>query len=467
MSLPRYSEYKDSGAPWLGSVPRHWNVQRFKWLINRNDGGVWGDDPDGVDDTIVLRSTEQTVDGQWQIDEPAKRKLTEKERGSALLEKGDLLLTKSSGSALHIGKTTLVDECVADLRACYSNFMQRLRVEDVLCPKIAWYILNNGLARVQLDLLSNSTTGLANLNGTIIGELLVALPPHEEQTAIARFLDRETAKIDALIAEQEKLIVLLAEKRQATISHAVTKGLKPNALMKDSGMAWMGEVPAHWDVTRIKYVVEKHDGIQMGPFGGMLLELDAVDTGFKVYGQENTISGDFFLGHRWISEVRFRELERYRIQIGDLVLTRKGSLGNARLVQELPQPGICDSDTIRVRVSKQFMRPEFFATLLHEAEYVAIQLAMAKRGAILSGVNTETIANLYVVAPPPSEQDEILKSLSARLANFKSVTDSVAKAIALLKERRSALIAAAVTGQIDVRGAGTQAAADSREAIAA
>lgn len=240
MSLPRYGEYKDSGVEWLGQVPKHWDVYRFKWLIERNDGGVWGDDPDGINDTIVLRSTEQTVDGCWQIDEPAKRKLTERDRVSALLEVGDLLLTKSSGSALHIGKTTLVDEDVADLGACYSNFMQRLRVRDLLCPKLAWYVLNNGLARVQLDLLSNSTTGLANLNGTIIGELLLAWPPKDEQVAITAFLDRETGKIDALIAEQEKLLRLLAEKRQATLSHAVTKGLNPDAPMKDSGVRGWG-----------------------------------------------------------------------------------------------------------------------------------------------------------------------------------------------------------------------------------
>lgn len=107
MSLPRYPEYRDSGVECLGAVPARWAVKRFKWLIERNDGGVWGDDPDGNGDTIVLRSTDQTVDGQWRLDEPASRKLSESERRGATLEIGDLLVTKSSGSALHIGKTTL------------------------------------------------------------------------------------------------------------------------------------------------------------------------------------------------------------------------------------------------------------------------------------------------------------------------------------------------------------------------
>ena len=227
MSFPRYPEYKDSGVEWLGEVPIHWEVSPFKWLLDRNDGGVWGDDPDGVDDTLVLRSTEQTVDGRWRLDSAATRKLSATERAAALLESGDLVVTKSSGSSLHIGKTTLVTDEIAQMGCCYSNFMQRLRMKPSFSPLLAWYILNNDIARLQFDLLSNSTTGLANLNGTMIGQIMLAIPPVEEQTAIATFLDHETAKIDALVAEQEKLITLLQEKRQAVISHAVTKGLNP------------------------------------------------------------------------------------------------------------------------------------------------------------------------------------------------------------------------------------------------
>jgi type I restriction enzyme S subunit len=127
MTFPRYPKYKDSGVEWLGEVPAHWSIEPFKRQIERNDGGVWGDDPDGQGDTIVLRSTEQTVDGRWQLDDPAPRKLSETDINGSLLVESDLLMTKSSGSALHIGKTTLVTAEIAVLRCCYSNFMQRVR----------------------------------------------------------------------------------------------------------------------------------------------------------------------------------------------------------------------------------------------------------------------------------------------------------------------------------------------------
>ncbi|WP_408502408.1 restriction endonuclease subunit S [Paraburkholderia strydomiana] len=289
------------------------------------------------------------------------------------------------------------------------------------------------------------------LNLELVGSIPCPLPTSDEQISIATFLDRETEKIDKLITEQEKLLTLLAEKRQATVSHAVTHGINPNAPMKNSGVTWLGEVPAHWRVLRVKYLVACRDGIQMGPFGGMLLDLLSDESGYKVYGQENTISGNFLLGNRWISEERFDELERYQLRAGDLVVTRKGSLGNARLISQLPYPGIADSDTIRIRIDENTILPELFALLLHECEYVANQIAATKRGAILSGLNSENIANLVVTCPPISEQRDLLNFLVARMEYFDNCAEQCNKGIALLKERRSALIVAAVTGKIDVR----------------
>lgn len=197
-------------------------VAPFKWQIDRNDGGVWGDDPDGINDTIVLRSTEQSVNGHWKLDDPAPRKLSKSEINSALLVEGDLLLTKSSGSSLHIGKTTLVTAEIEAMRCCCSNFMQRIRTAKTFTPELAWYLLNNDLARLQFDVLSNSSTGLANLNGTMVGQIIVPVAPIPEQIQIASFVDRECGKLDALQAKQERLIELLKERRSALISAAVT-----------------------------------------------------------------------------------------------------------------------------------------------------------------------------------------------------------------------------------------------------
>src|SRR5690554_5430847 len=120
-TFPTYPAYKDSRVPWIGEVPVTWEVKPFKWLLDNNDGGVWGDDPTGEGDTLVLRSTDQTVDGHWKIIDPAPRKLNSKEKASALLIEGDLVVTKSSGSSFHIGKTTLVTADISKQGCCYGN----------------------------------------------------------------------------------------------------------------------------------------------------------------------------------------------------------------------------------------------------------------------------------------------------------------------------------------------------------
>ena len=218
----RYRSYKPSGVDWLGNIPTHWEVRRLKTVLTRNDGGVWGDQP-GNEGTIVLRSTDQTIDGGWTIDDPAIRSLTSKEKTNSALKVGDLLVTKSSGSAMHIGKTSLVTDQVAELRPGFSNFMQRLRCSEELEPRIAWYLLNSPVGRQQLILRSNSTTGLANLSGRVLGELQIPFAPSfAEQRAIADYLDTETARIDALSSRVEAVIKLLQEYRTALITAAVT-----------------------------------------------------------------------------------------------------------------------------------------------------------------------------------------------------------------------------------------------------
>jgi len=179
---------------------------RLSYLLTKNEGGVWGEDDDGYNGTIVLRSTEQFVDGSWNIVDPARRLLDPTERAKATLQNGDVVITKSSGSSLHIGKTSIVDPQVAALACCFSNFMQRLRCSDKLIPRFLFYVLNSPVGRQQMDFLSNSTTGLANLSGALIGSVLVPTPSVAVQCAIANFLDRETERIDELIAKKERLI---------------------------------------------------------------------------------------------------------------------------------------------------------------------------------------------------------------------------------------------------------------------
>ncbi|WP_200332955.1 hypothetical protein [Thiocystis violacea] len=218
--------------------------------------------------------------------------------------------------------------------------------------------------------------------------------------------------------------------------------------MKPSGIDWLGDIPAHWEVRPLKRLVEDGIGLQMGPFGGMLTNLPDHETGFKLYGQENTISGDFTHGSRWVEEERYAELKRYELLPGDLVITRKGSLGNCRRVPDRIAPGIADSDTIRIRPNRFRLMPEWALMLLHEAQFVSEQIAAERRGAILSGLNTTVVGSLIFTLPPETEQRELIDHLGALLSPIDVITEKVRGTIEKLAEYRSALITAAVTGQI-------------------
>jgi type I restriction enzyme S subunit len=298
------------------------------------------------------------------------------------------------------------------------------------------------------------------LSVDVIGNLRIPVPPALEQKLIAAFLDRETARIDELVAEQQRLIALLKEKRQAVISHAVTKGLNPAAPMKPSGVKWFAEMPRHWRLKRLRHLSNTGEaGIQMGPFGAMLTSLPPHPTGFSLFGQENTISGDFASCYRWISATQYTQLIKYSLRPGDIVLTRKGSIGHARIIPTNIQPGIMDSDTIRLRPNGVEIENPFLVRLLHEASYLKVQIEASSRGAILLGLNSSTIGDLQIALPPPGEQRAISAYLERVAADLDSLVKTAQSAIALLQERRTTLISAAVTGKIDVRGLVTKEAA--------
>ena len=440
----RYPEYRDSGVEWLGEIPAHWEVVRVKHVLARNDGGVWGSDGD-VDGTIVLRSTEQTVDGAWNISDPAVRDLTRREYAAARLAKGDLVVTKSSGSARHIGKTSLVTKGIEALDCCHSNFMQRLRVRrNRMTPRYLWYVLNGNLGRRQFDYYSETTTGLANLSGKIIGMIRIAIPTVSEQSSISDFLDDETARIDALLAKQQELIAILEEKRTALISHAVTKGLDPDVVMKDSGVEWLGEIPVHWEVKRVKWVARMESG-------------HTPDKKVDAYWNDGDIP--------WVSlhdtghlknQDYIRDTESYTNELGlrnssarllpprSVIFSRDATIGLCAITER----SMAVSQHFIAWICNETLLPEYLLRVLGAMQGELVRLTM---GATLRTIGMPDIKTLTTPIPAVLEQDQIVAFVRKETAVIDALVAKVSQAIDLLKEFRAALISAAVTGKIDVR----------------
>ena len=433
-------------------TPEGWALHRLKYTVASRKGGIWGEEPrGGASDVLCVRVAD--FDRTRRRVDPAAatlRFVPDSSENVRTLQPGDLLIEKSGGGDLQpVGTVVLFDRPVP---AVCSNFIERLTPAPGCVSRFLCY-LHQALYEQRITVrYVKQTTGIQNLDIEAYLNHEVALPPCAEQTRIAVFLDRETTKIDALVEKKERLITLLEERRAALINRAVTKGLDPNAPMKDSGIPWLGKLPPHWQVIRMKYLtIMEGSGIQMGPFGTMLTVLSSKPTPYRLYGQENTISGDFAIGDRWIAEEQYLSLRKYALVAGDIVLTRKGSIGKARVVPDTITVGIMDSDTIRVRVESDRVSVAFLVRLLHEAWYLKAQIEANSRGAILAGLNSATIGDLQIALPPLPEQTAIGNYLSRATGQITAIIAKTREQIAKFQEYRTALISAAVTGKIDVR----------------
>ena len=448
MSFVRYPEYKDSGVEWLGEVPVHWEIDRLKRSTISAKNGIWGDEAQqDANDIPCVRVADFDRQGlRVQLSEPTIRNVINKERVGRVLVQGDLLLEKSGGGeGQPVGCVVLYDD---SLPAVCSNFVARVQTAPDMDSSF-WRYVHAAAYAVRLNTRSiKQTSGIQNLDASQYFDESAGFPPQPEQTQIAAFLDRETAKIDALVAEQRQLMALLKEKRQAVVSHAVTRGLNPDAPMKLSGIEWLGDVPAHWEVKRIKFVTAN---VKAGPFGSALTKDVYVSAGYRIYGQEQVIPNNFSIGDYFITPEKYGELSQYSVSPGDILISCVGTFGKIAIVPDTIEPGIINPRLIRLRCS-QAVKAEYLVEVMR-SNVTFEQFSSFTRGGTMDVINIGTLNEIFVALPPMKEQQELLIFVQHEIGKFDTLTAETQRAIDLLQERRTALISAAVTGQIDVRSA--------------
>jgi len=445
-----YPAYRDSGVEWIGSVPAHWQIKRLKYAIASCRNGVWGDDPTGNNDTLCVRVADfdrETLRINPEI--PTLRAIKGKERADRLLRRGNLLLEKSGGGERQpVGQVVLYDR---DDEAVCANFIARIELISSSAPSY-WCYQFAAAYSCGLNIRSvKQTSGIQNLDQEQYLDEMGVFPPTDEQESIAISLDRETARIDALIAKKTRFIELLKEKRQALITHAVTKGLDPNVKMRDSGVEWIGEVPEVWTVGRLR---DFCSSISTGPFGTALGVNDYVENGIPVINPSHMIDG-VCVPDRNVSvtpETADR-LAYWLLREGDLVVARRGELGRAAVVTREEHGWICGTGSLRLTPIPDKASTSYLYLIL-QSLYARAWLDRESVGSTMANLNETLVGNVPVAIPPSLDEQELLL---ARLHELEHQLDNIARktqrSIDLLKERRSALITAAVTGQIDLREA--------------
>lgn len=449
MSFPQYQSTKESGVEWLGRIPAHWEKLTLgRVTLSKCDGpfgsGLKSEHYTDVGVRVIRLQNIKSAGFEGADAAFVDADYYGQELGDHDVVGGDLLVAGLGDDRNLVGRACVAPDDIAPAMVKADCFRFRLDATRA-DPAFISAQLSAGAAYDAGTLSTGSTRSRIPLS--IMASRAVALPPMQEQKAIVTFLNRETAKIDDLVAEQQRLIELLTEKRQAVISHAVTKGFDPATPMKHSGVEWLGDVPAHWDVAPIgsRYAVQ---------LGRML--------------NEERANGDNMRPYLRVFDVQWRSINttdlplmdfppeaksRYRLQPGDLIVNEGGSyVGRSAIWRG-------DIDECYYQKALHRLRP-------HDAQrdaspFLLHVMEMATRmGVFVAGGNQTTINHLtaeqlrrYRFAfPPTAEQTLIAEQLDLELGRFEDLVGHADAAIALLQERRAALISAAVTGKIDVRG---------------
>jgi len=427
MSFPRYERYKDSEVEWLGEVPEHWEVKRLKYNLR-----LLTEKTDRRENPIALENIESWSGNFIQTE-------TIFEGEGIAFERGDILFGKLRP---YLAKAYLAEtpgEAVGDFHV--------MRPTKNTVGRFAQYQILN---REFIAIVDGSTFGakMPRASWDFMCGMVLTVPPIPEQQTIVAFLDCETAKIDALIAEQQRLIELLKEKRQAVISHAVTKGLNPNAPMKDSGIEWLGEVPENWEIRRLRFAA------QLNPSKGEVAELDReTEVSFlpmEAVGDDGSLNldriraiGDVETGYTY-----FREGDVTIAKITPCFENGKGAImcgllggigfGTTELIVARPIPS---------KTTSSYLHWLFTSTPFRKRGEASMYGAGGQKR-----VPDDFVRNFAIGFPSIQEQSVITAFLEREIAKLDALIQEAKNAITLLRERRTALISAAVTGKIDVRG---------------
>ncbi len=428
---------KDSGVEWIGEIPQDWGIIKSKYILSANDGGVWGDEPKNEgDDKVVIRSTEQTVDGKWCIVTPAKRDLSKEKLYSRILC-GDLLITKSSGSEFHIGKTTIAGEYFIDHECYHSNFLQRIRCSIIYKSRFLWYLLNSNIVREQFVYLQNSTSGIGNINADNIKNIILPYPDKLLQQKMVDYLDSKCSKIDAIIEKQQAVIEKLKEYKLSVITEAVTKGLNPDVGMKDSGVEWIGEVPKHWDVSTMKRYCRVNQGLQI-----------AQDDRFFESGENRYV----YITVKYLNSNK-KDVAEYIhnppintiCNKDDLLMARTGATGN--LVTNIE--GCFHNNFFKINYNKAFFVKDFLVYYFLQ-DTIKSYLHLLAGTTTIPDLNHDDFYTTPILLPPLLEQETIVKFLNVKCNFIEDVIKKKKKVIEKFTEYKKSLIYEIVTGKKEV-----------------
>lgn len=438
-----YPAYKDSGVEWLGRVPEHWSVKPLKLVAHVQTGIAKGKDNTGLKTIEVPYLRVANVqDGYLNLVDVATIEIPVDVLSRYLLQSGDVLMNEG-GDFDKLGRGHVWSE---EIKNCiHQNHVFAVRPHGV---NPHWLNTFTGSAAAQFYFMcqSKQSTNLASISSSNLMELIIPLPPEAEVAQISSHLNRETTRIDTLIAKKTRFIELLKEKRQALITQAVTKGLNPNVKMKDSGVEWLGEVPEHWALNYLSHIARFSGG------GTPNRDNPEYWNGSIPWISPKDMKTEFVIGaEECITEKGLKESSSSLVPAGRILLVVRSGILKHTIPVAINQKAVAlNQDMKAVYFDIHRMEPLFFMRFVQGKNDDLLD-AWLKQGATVESIEQDYLARTLLPVPPICEQQKIIEFLAKATERVAGLMSKTQLSITLLKERRSALITAAVTGQIDLR----------------
>lgn len=445
----QYAEYKDSGVEWLGEIPSHWTSIAIKFLAKEKNSlfldGDWIESKDISENGIRYITTGNVGEGFYK--EQGMGYITEttfKKLSCTEVFPNDILISRLN---VPIGRACLVPDLESRVVTSVDNVI--FRPDSEYYKNFLVYLFTSKDYFRHTENVARGAT-MQRISRGLLGNIRVVIPSKEEQIKIANFLDYETSKIDSLIEKQQQLIQLLKEKRQAVISHAVTKGLDPNVPMKDSGVEWLGNVPEHWEISRLKHILD------MPMRNGLFKKKDQFGSGSLLVNVTDLFVENNFINTDNLESVQttFDERKAYKVNYGDLFFVRSSlkleGIGRSACFLSYHDNAVFECHVVNARPNVKKISPKYLTRYLNSIAVIQEYIRRSKT-TTMTTIDQNGISSINIVVPPKVEQINIDNYLDNQLEIFSDGEKKAKAIIDLLIERRTALISAAVTGKIDVR----------------
>ena len=441
MATQRYPSYRDSGLPWLGKIPEHWDVRR--------NGRLFAERVEtGFEELPILEVSLRTGVRVRDMENGARKQQMADRSKYKRAAKGDVAYNMMRMWQGAVG--------VAPVDGLISPAYVVARPFPEVDPRFYTYLFRTSDYMREVNKFSRGIVSDRNrLYWDEFKQMPSAFPPTEEQTRIADFLDDHGRRTTRLIRNKRRLIGLLNEQKQAIINQAITRGLTPDAPMKPTGIDWMPEVPAHWEVKLFSRLASK---LQTGPFGSQLHQADYVENGVPIINPMHLINGEIQPDNRTTVNAETAErLSRHALSPGEIVIARRGELGRCALVRDSDGSMLCGTGCMTLRLTEGV--PRYFYEFLSSTS-VRRFLDERSIGATMQNLNPSIISSIPAVFPPISEQEAIIQEIDEANRTFAALEGKAQDEIRLLLEYRERLIADVVTGKLDVRHIEIAAPAD-------